>query len=533
MIPIRPSSLPGTPVGGTAEAQRPVAVLDMGASAIRLVVAEVRPGQPARILEEASRGVLLGKDTFTNGRLGPATIEATLKALEGFRRIMDTYGVVRYRAVATSAVREAVNRDTFLDRVRLRTGLDVNVIDGSEENRLSYLAVREILRDHEALAAGDALLVEVGGGSADLSFLRRGEPIYSGTYALGSIRMRQNLASWHGSHEARARLVRRQIHNVVEDIRREMPLREARHFIALGGDARFAAARLAGEGPPDVGVVSLRKEAFLQFCEEIAGLDEEALVERYRLPRVEAETLLPALLAYRELLQETQAEAVVVPEASLRAGMLLDMARTEEGQGLEDLSRVVLLSAAALGEKYRYDAKHAKNVAHLSTRLFDDLRSEHGLSNRERLLLEVAALLHDIGIYVSLRGHHKHSHYLLTVSEIFGLSREDMAIVANVARYHRRAGPNKTHLAYMAMDSQARVVVSKLAAILRVANALDADHLQKVRDVRVLREDDGWALEVEGAGDLTMERLAALARADQLVEVFGRRVTFREAGMRP
>ena len=176
---------------------RPVAVLDMGASAIRLLVAEIPPGAPPRVLEEASRAVLLGKDAFTGGRLGASTIEATLRALEGFRRIMDSYGVVRYRAVATSAVREAVNRDTFLDRVRLRTGIDVETIDGSEENRLTYMAVRDALRDHEALTAVDAILVEVGGGSADLSFLRRGEPIYSGTYALGAIRMRQKIGRAH------------------------------------------------------------------------------------------------------------------------------------------------------------------------------------------------------------------------------------------------------------------------------------------------------------------------------------------------
>ena len=534
MTPNRERSLPRDAALPLAppEPPRPVAVLDLGASAIRLVVADVRTGEPAQILEEVSRGVLLGKDTFTSGRLGPATVEATLKALEGFRRIMDGYGVVRYRAVATSAVREALNRDTFIDRVRLRTGIDVEVIDGSEENRLSYMAVREVLRDHEALTAGDAVLVEVGGGSADISFLRKGEPIYSGTYALGSIRMRQNLAAWHGSHEGRTRLFRRHIHNVVEDIRREMLLREAKHFIGLGGDARFAAARLGPEEAPAGGVRSVSKESFLAFCEEIAALDEEALVDRFRLPMVEAETLLPALLAYRELLLETQAGAVVVPEASLRVGMLLDMTRAAEGQGLEDLSRVVLLSAAALGEKYRYDATHARNVAQLATRLFDELRSEHGLGNRDRLLLEVAALLHDVGIYVNLRGHHKHSQYLLSVSEIFGLSRDDMAIVSNVARYHRRAGPQKSHFPYMALDSDARVVVNKLAAILRVANALDADHLQKVKDVKVAREDDGWVLEVEGAGDLTMERLAALARSDQLTEVFGRRVSFREAGPR-
>jgi exopolyphosphatase/guanosine-5'-triphosphate,3'-diphosphate pyrophosphatase len=513
-------------------APRPVAVLDMGASAIRLVIAELPTGGPPRILEEASRAVFLGKDAFTGGRLGAATIEATLRALEGFRRIMDSYGVVHYRAVATSAVREAANRETFLDRVRLRAGIDVEVIDGSEENRLTYMAVKDALRDHEGLVSDDALLVEVGGGSADLSFLRKGEPVYSGTYALGAIRMRQNLAAWHGSHEQRVRLFRRTVQNIVEDIRREMPMREARYFLALGGDARFAADQAAGE-ETGAFVRAIPRDRFLAFCEETVAFDEEQLAEAYRLPLAEIETLVPALLVYRELLLETQADSVLVPEASLRAGLLLDMVRTEAGHGIEDFSRQVLASAAALGEKYRYDVPHARQVAALAVRLFDDLRPEHGLGVRDRLILEVAALLHDIGIFVNLRGHHKHSQYILSVSEIFGLSRDDMALIGNVARYHRRAAPNKSHLAYTSLDSGARVVVNKLAAILRVANALDADHLQKVREVKVLREDDQWVLEVDGGGDLTLERLAALARADLLTEVFGRKLTFREAGGRP
>jgi exopolyphosphatase/guanosine-5'-triphosphate,3'-diphosphate pyrophosphatase len=514
-----------------AAVSRPMAVIDMGASAVRLVVAEVPPGEPPRVIEKASRAVSLGRDAFTNGRLGAATIEATLRALEGFRRIMDSYGVVRYRAVATSAVREAANRDTFLDRVRLRTGLHVEVIDGSEENRLTYVAVRDALREQDTLVSSDSLLVEVGGGSADLSFLRKGEPVHSGTYALGAIRMRQNLAAWHGSHDQRVRLFRRHVQNIVEDIRREMPLREARQFLALGGDARFAADQLAGD-VTDRPVRSIDREPFLAFCEETAALDDDQLIEKHHLPLVEVETLVPALLVYRELLLETQAPAVLVPSATLRGGLLLDMVRAEEGHGIEDFSRQVLASAGALGDKYRYDAAHARHVALLAMRLFDELRSEHGLGSRDRLLLEVAALLHDIGAFVSLRGHHKHAQYILSVSEIFGLSREDMAVISNVARYHRRAGPNKSHLPYMALDSAARVLVNKLAAILRVANALDADHLQKVRDVRVVREDDDWVLEVDGAGDLTIERLAALARADLLTEVFGRKAGFREVGGR-
>jgi exopolyphosphatase/guanosine-5'-triphosphate,3'-diphosphate pyrophosphatase len=129
---------------------------------------------------------------------------------------------------------------------------------------------------------------------------------------------------------------------------------------------------------------------------------------------------------------------------------------------------------------------------------------------------------------VGRRQHHKHSLYILSVSELFGLTEDDMAIVANVARYHRRALPQKTHPMYMALDRDARVRVSKLAAILRVANALDADHMQKVRDVRAVKEDEGWVLEVSSTGDLAMGRLAALARSDLFAEVFGSRLEIRE-----
>jgi exopolyphosphatase/guanosine-5'-triphosphate,3'-diphosphate pyrophosphatase len=515
-----------------AEPPRPVAVIDIGASAIRLLVAEAAEGREVLVLEDLSRGVLLGKDTFTNGRLGAASIEATLKALEGFRRVIEGYGVVHYRAVATSAVREALNRDTFVDRVRLRTGIDVEVIDGSEENRLTYVAVRECLRGHEALAGADALLVEVGGGSADISYLRNGEPIRSGTYPLGSIRMRQSLHSWRGTNEQRMRLLKRHMHNVVGDIKRESQLQNAKYFIALGGDMRFAAAQLLGAELPATGVCELSRDALLGFCDRLENEEVDQLAERYHLPLPAAETLVPALIAYRELLAETSAQSVLIPAASLRLGLLLDIARRDESHGIEDFGKQVLASAAALGEKYRFDAAHARHVALLATRLYDDLKTEHGLGARERLLLEVAALLHDIGNYVSLRSHHKHTQYILSVSEVFGLSRDDMALVSHIARYHRRALPEKSHSAFMALDRDSRVVVNKLAAILRLANAFDADHMQKVKDVKVRFEDGVFVIEVEGAGDMTIERLTAQSRCDLMSDVFGRRVSLQETGAR-
>ncbi len=272
----------------------------------------------------------------------------------------------------------------------------------------------------------------------------------------------------------------------------------------------------------------LDRAAFVSFCASVIPYEIDQIADLYRLPQAQAETLVPALLSHRELLLETSAEAVTVPEASLRIGLLLDLAVSDSPSGKEDFRKQVLASAAALGERYRYDFPHARKVADLAVRLFDELRPEHGLTDRHRLLLEVAALLHDVGNYVNIRGHHKHTQYLVAASEIFGLSQDDMLLVSNVARYHRRALPSKSHLPYMALDRDNRVDMSKLAGILRLANALDADHLQKVTDLRVLPEDGDWVLEVEGAGDLTMERLASLSRADYLTEVFGRKVSFRE-----
>lgn len=519
-----------TPVPGPSVGPEVVAVLDMGASAIRLAIAEIVPGSRPRIVEEASRGVLIGRDTFSQGAIRSQTLDAAIGALGGFRKLMDGYGVSRVRAVATSAVREARNGDMFLDRIQARTGVAFDIINEAEESRLVFLAVRAALRRHAAFRGSRTLLVEVGGGSTSLTLLRRGEPNRSGVYALGSVRLRQQLDLRRHSQDIQLALLRRYVANVIEEVRLEIPLSRITHMIAIGGDVRFTASQIH-DGPSGAGEREIGRDRFLAFCDDVERLDEDGLVERFRLPAVEAETLGPALLVYRALLVETAARKVVVSDASLRGGMLLDFTDPGGRLSVEDFERQVLASAEALGQRYRLDRAHGQHVMALATRLFDELREEHGLGDRERLLLKVAALLHDVGVYVSLRAHHRHSQYILAASQIFGLSDEDTAIVSNIARYHRRGSPQKSHLPYVALDRQDRLLVNKLAAILRVANALDAEHAQKVRDLHIVRRGSTWLLELDGTGDLTMERLAATARADMLAETFGRPLVVQSAGL--
>jgi exopolyphosphatase/guanosine-5'-triphosphate,3'-diphosphate pyrophosphatase len=506
-----------------------VAVLDMGASAIRMAIAELSPDRPPRIIEEASRGVLLGRDTFSSEAIRSQTVDAAIRALQQFREMMDSYGVTEVRAVATSAVREARNGDTFLDRVRGQTGIEFGVINEAEESRLIYLAVRDAIGAHSSFQGARTLLAEVGGGSTSLTMLRRGEPTRSGVYALGSIRMRQQLDLRKHSRDVQLAIVRRYVANVIEEIRVEIPLNRVNHMLAIGGDVRFVAAQIA-EGDNER-LRQLPRDRFLAFCEEVERLDEDALADRFRLTPSDAATLAPALVIYRALLTETAAKTIVVSDASLRAGMLLDFADPGTRLSVQEFERQVLASADALGQKYRFDHDHGHQVANLATRLFDELRDEHGLYDRERLLLQVAALLHDVGVYVSLRAHHKHSQYILAASQIFGLSAEETAVVSNIARYHRRGLPQRTHVPYITLDREDRMIVNKLAAILRVANALDAEHAQKVRDLRVIRGGPSWVLELTGSGDLTMERLAAAARADMFAETFGKPLEIQYGGV--
>ncbi|MBS1818426.1 MAG: Ppx/GppA family phosphatase [Acidobacteria bacterium] len=508
-----------------------VAVLDMGATAIRLVIAEVTADRRVRLIEEASRGVLLGRDTFSGaGVIKPRTADSAFAALDGFRHIMDGYGVTEVRAVATSAVREARNGDLFLDRVRARTGISFDVINEAEETRLLYLAVRDSLRRHPALKGAWTLIAEVGGGSTSLTLLRYGQPVRSGVYALGAVRFRQRLELRRYSHEVQVALLKRVIANVIDEIRVEIPLHKVTQIIAVGGDIRLAASHIqAQDGQQQTREIP--RDALVAFASDIETLDDDALAARFRLPAIEADTLIPSMMIYATLLSDTAARRIIVSDASLRSGMLMDLAEPEAQASARDFEHQVLASAEALGSRFRFDRAHGRHVASLATKLFDLLQDEHKLSHRERLLLQTAALLHDVGIHVSLRSHHKHSQYLLSASQIFGLSNDETAVVANVARYHRGNLPQRSHLPYMELDQPERMLVNKLSAILRVANALDAEHLQKVRDLRLLRDDQPWVLELIGTGDVTMEQLAGTARADLFVEVFGRELLVRSANV--
>ena len=297
--------------------------------------------------------------------------------------------------------------------------------------------------------------------------------------------------------------------------------------IAVGSDVRFAADAV-GE---DVGryVSRVGGAAFDRFIERIVALPVAEAVREFQISYSDAELLVPGLLMYRLFLDQTAADEVIVARVSMREGVLVSNGATAGGPPGE-LRPQKIANAISLGRRYRFDERHARHVALLACRLFDELQTDHGLGAPQRVLLEMSAILHDIGMAIRASGHHKHGHYIVSNSEIFGLTARDQAIVANVVRYHRRALPSPSHQSYMALARADRLVVTKLAALLRVADALDRSHQARVRDLKVETGPDEAIIYCDYGGNLALKTLALERKADLFQEALGRRVRLERLG---
>jgi exopolyphosphatase/guanosine-5'-triphosphate,3'-diphosphate pyrophosphatase len=512
----------------TNPSAKTVAAVDLGANSIRMVIAEVAVDGRIEVLERLQRAVRLGQDTFRRGRLGGQSMRAALAVLRDYRQLLNLYKVEKIRAVATSAVREASNADTFLDRVFMAAGLHVEVIDTSEESRLTVSAVRQAVGHALGVDHQQTLISDVGGGSTLLTLLQSGEIATSLSMRLGSIRLQEMFSTSEESPQRSADLLRQHISNALISLRNSLPLAEIQAFVAVGGDARFA-AREIGKPTDSPELAIIERADFDKFVEHCEQFTAEGISKRHGIPFAEAETLNPALLVYEILWHKMKVPRMIVSQVSMRDGLLLELAREVTGKEDDALLSGVIHSATALAEKYHVDPNHAANVAEVAVRLFDFLQADHGLKKRHRLLLRVASLLHEVGQFVSSRAHHKHSEYLIANSEIFGLNRLEITLVAQIARYHRHSVPRSSHPNYMALPREQRVVVSKLAGMLRVADALIRGNLRREHEIRFHRRGDELVVTLPAGSDLLLEEHSLSAKGDLFEEIFGLKLRLEEA----
>ena len=502
-----------------------VAVLEIGSTGIRLIVAQIEGGGHWTVLDNAGRPAALGRDVFNSGELSRESLLECLAMLQNFKELLAGWGIAACDAhvIATSALRVARNRDIFIDRIRQETDFILSVVDGIEENRLMYLGVRFALKqDLPLFWKANSMVIEIGGGSTEIMLLRRGQMVAAHSIKLGTILIEQRTRMGAAPKLFSERYLSEVIRNTIGLLNADMDLSHVRTFVMAGSDARFVSTQIGAELNEHCRIIG--RDDFISFAEKIRNYTIEECVHKLGISYSEAEGFISGILILKLFLEQTGAVRVAVPLVSIREGYLIDLTLGVDSGLQKEFYSQIFASAVNLGRRFRFDEAHSRHVAKLSMILFDALAKVHGMNRRQRLILEIAAILHDIGAFIRVSGHNKHGQYIVANSEIFGLPRDELDLIATVIRYHRGDAPSEADIEYISLQREERILVLKMASILRVADALDRGHSQQIKDITVERRAETIALYTHGGHDISLELMDIEEKAGLFQDAFGYKV---------
>ena len=508
-----------------------IAAIDLGSNSFHMLVAEVRgPASFETVLQEKMM-IQLGKTALVSGRLDPATIKKGLQCLDEFRRLALARRVERTLAVATSAVREAENGAEFVRRAREETGIPVRVISGREEARLIHLAVSR----HLDLDGRKCLLVDIGGGSVELIVGDAERIYYSTSLKAGFLRMHGRFITSDPIKKSEQKALIAYLKDLLAGplmrIRRYAP----EQLIATSGSMtslqRLAALRRGEDPRLSIPSDHVGQDEIRSLLRDMLALTMVERAKKLDLDPLRAEYLPAALFCLQGVMDGLGFNEIRVSPVALREGLVYDFAAREKPAAATPppAGDLRLQSVLELAGRCDYPAEHSHRVAEIAVQIFRQIPHLHGLGEREGQLLRYAGILHDIGYYIGYTRHHKHGYYLVMNCDLRGFTPEERNVLANLVRYHRRAVPSSSHAPFAALTAAGQKTVKRLAAILRIADALDRSHFSLVSEVRCRpgRKSIRFDL-VTGAGPsaLSLDLEAAHSHARYFEKVFGVGTTF-------
>jgi len=505
------------------------ALIDCGSGSIRAYIAEIK-GNKQRLLDELQCPVDL-TSSFRSGRLERREMDRVVDALTRILTAAKAYGTTHVRAVATSAWREALNADILLQRIQRDVGLSLEVIDSAEESRLYYEALRARFKENGDTLLGQTLMVDVGHGNTAVNLLEEEQLVHAFDDYFGSMRAYEVFRDLHDSLDF-GFTIDRYTHGAVLRMLRRVPGANPGRLLVTGSEVRevrkrIVEARKVGtvtkrvlfDDPSSVSKRTLVLKEIVEWLETMIRLTPMERAKRCGTGVHEASRMLCGASFLRYLCEHTGNTQVEVPSITLRDGLLADL--LPGSMGPFHLERDQLLAAARqLGETYAMDPAYADNTRNLAAQLFDQTQELHELDERRRTLLEFAALVHDVGAYVNIRDRHKHTLYIIQSASLSGLTVREKEIVALVARYHRRSAPRDSHSPFGQLPLADRVVVRTLAALLRLAYALDVDRTQRIKTVRCEWLPNKLLLHLDRR-QIALERWSVEDKGGLFEEVFG------------
>lgn len=505
------------------------AAVDVGSNAIRFQLASVDQSGTYRILEQDRQPIRLGHKVFQTGKLNGGFVEPALEALRDFKASADRYQLSGFKGVATSALREASDGPSFVAKAQAM-GVPLEIISEEEEARLISLGIMSGLRFDIPLG----LFTDIGGGSVEVTLANRTNTFCLFSLPLGAVRLTENFINSDPPAEKELKELRGLVKQKFKPMARRIGREKFTMAFGSGGTITALAdtdAHLTGE--PRVSSLYALKRSRLKALLDL--LTTQTLPQRSSLivgdPR-RADIIIAGGVVLEELMSHLGLDYLFVSNRGLRDGVMTELLRShypdyeapwiEEGGRAESLEQV--------GEKYHYDAPHAYHVSHLALTLFYQLKEIHGLPEKYANLLHAAAMLHDIGLFVAYPKHHKHSYYLIKSSGPNAFTKADLDVIANIARYHRKAHPSPKHLPFSQLSPNQQEVVRKLSALLRIADGLDRTHDAKVKELKcALRQSKTVSLRIYGAADLKPELEATKRKATLLAEVFNVEIAIQQS----
>jgi exopolyphosphatase/guanosine-5'-triphosphate,3'-diphosphate pyrophosphatase len=509
-----------------------LAAIDAGTNSFHLIITEVDTDTGNfKILGREREIVRLGSSSSDMKFLTPDAAERGIKTLKRFKGLADAAGA-EIRAVATSAVREALNRDEFIKRVKNETGIKLEVASGDEEARFIYLGVLQSLPVYN----DTILLIDIGGGSTEFLAGQKRGILYDNSLKLGAIRLTKRFFPSDEYSNGAVKECRRYIRGTMNPVTRQLRRFDFDTVVGSSGTilnvANIIHTSKNGDTEIKLNNFSFSRDELAAAIEEI--IEADTIKKKSRIPGLDsdrADIITAGALILEQVFRELKIKRMVVSEYALREGLIFDTIEKKYLYGRTDhLSDIRYKSVMRVAENFKYEKEHSLHTAELALKIFDGTEEIHKLGKTEREYLEAASVLHEVGSYISHSQHHRHSYYLIRNSELLGFTENEKEIIANTARYHRKSHPKLKHEDFAKLSSEDQMTVKKLASILRIADGLDRTHSSVVKDIRCVRTDGELKILIHGNGDssLELEIWGAERKKGLFEETFGMKVRVEE-----
>lgn len=512
-------------------------VIEIGSTGVRLSAAEDNDGA-LTIIDQSDNNLSLGQDVFATGSISATSQALLIEILLRYREQLAGYGVAAAdtTVIATSAFRESHNKDALLDKIFNATGFRVSVLDGAEENRLMYIAMTNSIMETtdeccKKLQSGSTVILEVGGGSTGIMLIKKGKMESAHSFKLGSVRLQTKLLSNYETPGCYKSFIDEYAFDTKSALTSVWEENSVDNFIAVGNEATVAARAIGRKlqssnkslGPLWV----IKREDFDKFTQECANYTNSECVAKFGESVGDAITLQNSLQIYRTFMHLTKVESLIVGETNIRCGVLLSKTLKTSDDLKAQFDEQTISQSVSLLQKYHGDVKHAQKVRAYCNKLFESLIERGNTAEslqdyqRAKLLLEVAAILHDIGIFINMENHNLHSQYILQNSEIFGITPNEKMILSTVVKYHRgKPWPQDTQQ-FQILARHDRLLILQLTAILRVSDALDRCHGKNFNDFTIEKTASTLVIHPKAVRAITLETEALAKKGDLFESVFG------------